>query len=273
MRSAVQQYLQAERNSVNLAKLVQFVTLKVSIGYLFKVPEQDLDNKKDVIISIANRINDLWILSKGSGSDGRSIPAWHEEQGIIQDLLTIIPDHDPRDPRRNPMNLILPAYETMWRAVFRATIDVVKEILRLYPPTRRIHRKYPDHEPFISADLEKMHRNRDLAGDDPQAFRPARWLEIQQRFLDDARARTLKEFEEHLGFMPFAGVCPAGNRTTYAFGWKMIALLAGSLIEGLDQLDGGWVLRAGKKGDELPPYGKALGSERVDYLSLVYKKT
>lgn len=94
MRSAVQQYLQAERDSVNLAKLVQFVTLKVSIGYLSKVPEQDLSKKKDAIISIANRINDLWILSKGSGGDERSIPAWDEEQDIIQNLLTVIPDHN-----------------------------------------------------------------------------------------------------------------------------------------------------------------------------------
>lgn len=331
MRSAVRQHLQSERDSINLAKLVQFVTLKVSIGYLFDIPEQHLTNNKNAIMSIANRINELWILSKSDGGDKRVVPAWHKEQVIIQNLLTVIPNHDPRNPRNNPMNLILPAYETMWRAVFRgllevyfrgnhnhdhahykellvtylqdpnnsdnwknkhddlnshhsyhhtvATIDIVKEILRLYPPTRRIYRKYPDREFFVSADLEKMQRNRDLAGDDPQAFRPVRWLEIRQKFLNNAgncktEARGgLKDFEEQLGFMPFARVCPAGNRTTHAFGWKMIALLAGSLIQGLDRLDGKWALRAGEKGDELPVSGKALGSGREDYLSLVYEKT
>lgn len=330
MKSAVQQHLQAEGDSVNLAKLVQFVTLKISISYLFDVPEQVLSNNKDAIMSIANRINELWIQSKGGDDDKRSVPTWHKEHAIIQNLLVVIPNHDPRNPRSNPMNLILPAYETMWRAVFRgllevcfrgnhnhdhvhykelliaylqepsnadnwrckhdnlnlnhnyhhtvATIDVVKEILRLYPPTRRIYRKYPDREPFVSADLEKMQRNRDLAGDDPQAFRPARWLEIRQRFLNEAgdcktEARGLKDFEEELGFMPFARVCPAGNRATHAFGWKMIALLLGSLIQGLDRLDGEWALRAGEKGDELPVCGKALSSGREDYLSLVYEKT
>ncbi|CAN8100538.1 unnamed protein product [Discula destructiva] len=331
MSFAVQQHLQTEGNSINLAKLVQFITLKVTIGYLFDIPEQILRNNKDAIVSIASRVNELWIQSKEGNGDNESIPAWHEEQALIQNLLAVIPDHDPRNPRETPMNLILPAYETMWRVVFRgllevrfrgshkhdsihhkrllttylqepnnannwrkeydklnikpnchhtvATIDVVKEILRLYPPTRRIYRKYPDHEHFVSADLEKMHRNRDLAGDDAQAFRPARWLQIRQRFLNDAggykkKSRGgLKDFEEELGFMPFARICPAGNRMTNAFGWKMIALLAGSLIQGLDRLDGKWVLQAGEKGDELPSFGKALSSGREDYLSLVYERS
>ncbi len=168
-----------------------------------------------------------------------------------------------------------------------SAIDVIKEILRVYPPTRRIYRRLPDRSEIVSADLEKMHRNGKLATatEDPDRFRPERWIQIKQAYEDEevketgARAVgtpleefTLRDFEEWCGFMPFAKTCPAGGKTTQAFGIKMIALLVASSIQGFEGLEGQWELQAEQEADELPELDTALKSGREDYLSLMYRK-
>ncbi|KAI1554581.1 hypothetical protein PtrEW4_012263, partial [Pyrenophora tritici-repentis] len=130
--------------------------------------------------------------------------------GYPDDTTTV----DPLDPSQNPMNLLLPAYETMWRVVLRCflevqhraaqnkniwttvlrdylsdlkvpnsiendifhkptktndgvirPVEIVKEALRLHPPTRRVHCCFNDQE--VKADIEACHRQEILCGDDP----------------------------------------------------------------------------------------------------------
>ena len=329
IRSAVRRELAKCQSRIRISDLVQFVTLNVSLMYLFAddVESQQLHKCDERVKFIAKRINSLWMESKGRPSEG--LPDWGDQidmHSAIDYILMI----DPEDEELNPMNLILPAYEGMWRAVLRgvleiskarighdpaqwkqtlgvfqseptianwktgdrdfelSTLDIVKEILRLYPPTRRVKRLYPDEDDFQEADLEKMHRHPRLAGRDPETFRPDRWVQIKKDFAamtdqshfnpvswygPSHKKLTLKEYEEEtLGFMPFARVCPAGKETTQEFGWKMIALLVASVIEGLEGLDGTWTLRAEDARDQLPPVGTALKSRRYDYLSLVFEK-
>ncbi len=356
MRDAFALGLSENPDSVNLATLVQFVTLKVSLLYLFDGNAINADNNRDITF-VAERINHLWLKSKTldlpTTTESNDTPAatdgapaatddgpattktatnhlnktsiWMQEKQMHASLRQLIPKLDPTDPRENPMNYILPAYETMWQVVYRgileiyfrerasgmkmgwkkllseflsqpseanwkkddgkmelSALNVIAEILRLYPPTRRIYRQYPQEEKRILLDLETLQRGRLLAGDDGANFRPNRWLEIKEKFLEKPvfmeregkESAGLKDFEERLGFMPFAKVCPAGKGDTQAFGWKMIALLIATLLEGFDKLEGNnWELWAGGKEVEFPQVDKALESGREDYLNLVFEKS
>lgn len=115
--------------------------------------------------------------------------------------------------------------------------DVVKEALRLYPPSRRVHRTF--HGNSLSADIEACQRSQLLGQDDPLTFRPERWQSIcpalrTMTMLEGKGVEDpLKAGEESLGFMPFAFVCPANTKETKRFGIKLITLLVAVLVEGL----------------------------------------
>jgi hypothetical protein len=147
------------------------------------------------------------------------MPSWGDQTELHQKLRNIT-GLDPADDEHNPMNFVLPAYETMWRAVHRGLLeiyfreapdamhwkyllleflhhptrlafhmeneslilsprDVIKEILRLYPPTRRIYRRFENDAEDTKADLEKCHRNKLLATTKPESFISERWIDIR----------------------------------------------------------------------------------------------
>lgn len=291
IQNIVREEIDGTHEIVNFAKIVQFITLKISLQYLFLETSSLEDG--NAIKYIAKTINILWIKSKNKDTANHNEGGWDEEQRLHHHIhsLTAL---DPKDPHENPMNLILPAYETMWRAVLRGilevyfrsapkshkwqdtlrdflhdpdkktfrqddsttticALDIVKEILRIYPPTRRVNRRFPDDPQDVtrSADIEKCHRNALLVlTGDAEVFRPERWLEIKTGFLavhaeQEAAEKVkrpnatykLQDYEEELGYMPFALSCPAGGKVTQGFGTKMIALLVSALCEEFDSLN------------------------------------
>lgn len=236
-----------------------------------------------------------------------------EDQGELHSALhalldgtgTKIEDPDLSVSENNPMNWILPAYETMWRVVLRCLIEVrvrgaspedqhnrtgaleshmadpsgaefydkdkvsakhiAKEGLRLYPPTRRIDRNFPDNDTVSKADIEPCHRNPLLAGEESLKFNPSRWLQIEANMPPDTTKSKAHELEQSLGYMPFGSghfQCPADKTD---FSWKMAALLVGTISHNLDAK---WTIVEG----ELPPVGEGLQSGREGCLDLVLKK-
>ncbi|KAF2704111.1 hypothetical protein K504DRAFT_335966, partial [Pleomassaria siparia CBS 279.74] len=331
--SSFEEYLKQAGETMHVAELVQFVTLKVSLCYLFDDAEHaTADGGFENVKYIGKKINELWISSK---KDEHQRPIWRDETRLHEALVAVTtvsapPDiHipgafqsvsaqekdiivDPLTPRLNPMNVLLPAYETMWRVVMRCVlevqyrnnersaewksvlktyldaledvhamdkgvfwntsengvsmIDIVKETLRLYPPSRRIYRVFDGIS--MSADIETCQRSALLRLDFPLVFQPERW----QAICPELRARVfagekgakglLKAGEEALGFMPFAFVCAADRRETRGFGMKLIALLAAVLSDGLGEE---WVLRDKR---ELPDIGVPLNTDREAYEEL-----
>ncbi|QDS70777.1 hypothetical protein FKW77_004066 [Venturia effusa] len=300
--------ISASGTTVNLADLVQSVTLEISLKFLFNVDENVLKGPeaKIQIPLIAKGINRLWQASKKD-----STVKW-EDQGELHGALHILlddacdtaDDPDFSESKNNPMNWILPAYETMWRVVLRCLIEVrfrgasqkdeqtwtealtshvadpsgaescdetklsakhiAKEALRLYPPTRRIDRKFPDNDTISKADIEACHRNPLLAGEEPLIFDPSRWIQIEAQTEGSSKSKA-HEHEQSLGYMPFGSgnfQCPA-DRTD--FGWRMIGVLVGTISH---SLAGEWTVVGG----ELPPPGEALNSGRESCLDLVLKK-
>jgi len=329
--------------AVDLAELTQYIVLKQSLCYLFKNAHAALESQDlfTDITFIGHRINELWIKSKIAETlPEDQQPAWEKETDLHKALRRVtkspVPggfdsdsnsDVDPEVPEANPMNFLLPAYETMWRVVLRCfleikhrganggpawtlsllqylddlkdatainptkafhkptdnptetdidqirPVEIVKEALRLYPPTRRVHRVFDGQAQ--SADIETCQRFELLGGNDPLVYRPERWqsicLEARQNFYEQqGNYKTIKDAlrsaEAKEGHMPFAHYCAADHSSTREFASKMIALLVAVLCHGLGDV---WEL---EDAEVLPPIGTPLESDRSAYEKLMLKR-
>lgn len=245
---------------INLTSLVQALSLQVVRLTMFDCGEDDA--KDTDLVMLAKSINRAWIASKQQNQLD-AVPKFEDNHELQSSLAAVFGTH--HSSRDNPLNLILPSFETLWRVVLRAFIEVrfttglnrpewrdaliafaksptnqqfesakniVNESLRLYTPTRRVHRAWSDgssspnsSEPNsyqILADLEACHLNTVIWGSDAKTFRPDRWV--------NPTAQQKK------AFMPFGRgkfECPAKP----VFGPRMIGVLVGALLVELDGPD------------------------------------
>lgn len=205
-----------------------------------------------------------------------------------------------KEGKENPLNLIIPAYETIWRVVFRIVVevyyrechapekcrdnrqqewlnalerayneenltgdflrsdgeatctvsDIVREGLRLYPPSRHIHREKKNER--LVADIEYMHRNQWPNG---KSFDPSRWKDTKQ--------------DENTPFHPFGyGAYSCAAKTA---GPTIIGVLVVSLVHGLRSRD----LKPDCRDDESQEAvsgTKPLTHERTSYREFYVKK-
>ncbi len=105
--------------AISLVPFVQSVTLAMSFYVLFRLEPLSLKEKN--VTNIAQLINELWIASKGFYFK----PFLTRRKERLQEALRKIDRTFDFTPKRNPLNLILPAYETMWRVVLRCFLEVV----------------------------------------------------------------------------------------------------------------------------------------------------
>ncbi|KAJ5617230.1 hypothetical protein N7537_002344 [Penicillium hordei] len=269
--------IRVDRNRINIASLAQILSLKVVLCLFFKQRPQDQACDEN-LLSLAQSINRVWISSKLKSAEN-DIPRFEDDVLLQTSLANIFGKHDL--PEDNPLNLILPSFETMWRIVLRAFLEVrfatgkevrewrdtmvafaenptklqfeagavspssneprisdtqcvqispsakqiVLESLRLYVPTRHVHRAYQwdqamgtSHE-IKSADIEGCHLRSDIWGSDAEIFNPNRWS-----ILTPAQGDAFMPF----GCPPFE--CPAKP----TFGPRMIGVLVGSLLAVLE---------------------------------------
>ncbi|CAG8890185.1 unnamed protein product [Penicillium egyptiacum] len=281
-----------DRNRINVASLAQILSLKVVLWLMFDKKTQDQTCDEN-LLTLAQSINRVWISSKLKATEN-DIPRFEDDLLLQTSLANIFGKHD--HPEKNALNVILPSFETMWRIVLRAFIEIrfatgkevpawretmiafaekptksqfdagpppslsrpessndpsmgditgvqsspsanyiVRESLRLYVPTRHVHRAYQwdqgmgtSHE-IISADIEGCHMRSDIWGTDAERFNPNRWS-----VLTPAQGDAFMPF----GCPPFE--CPAKP----TFGPRMMGVLVGSLLMAVESKEqsGTWTL-------------------------------
>ncbi|KAI0903843.1 cytochrome P450 [Ustulina deusta] len=243
---------------IPLASLVRVVSFSVVLHVLFEIEPSELN--LDEARRATEAINRLWIRSK----ECHSIPSLYDQRVLNNALEILLPNKFPCDDRTHPLNLIIPAYETLWRVVLltfvaiasrnldsRITeeledaiksvpqcfclgndsemraLAIAKEGLRLYPPTKRIYRAA---EIVVAANVEACHQNDEVWGANALYFDPTRfhnWHQNDTITISSPIDRPLRQEADDLktrSYFPFG----AGRHTCPAaagFGDKMITLL------------------------------------------------
>ncbi|KAK4504724.1 hypothetical protein PRZ48_002686 [Zasmidium cellare] len=297
-KSIVQKEFSTEEDSINLFGLIQLVTMKMTRKVMWNMDPNVGDND-DAIRRLAHEVNQQWLRSKGDFKPGDK-PDWRFDQqhDLQRALLDAHPDWK-KDGNENPLNLILPGYETMWRVVLRCFVEVTsrshteapqwkkvlnnflqnptrihlddnsygfsaatlaKETLRLYPPTRRIYRAFKDKD--TGYDFL-------VAADVEEMHQDEAIWGKSVRLFDPTRWLKVDEKDEDDIFMPFGAApfrCPAKyfKGPCMPFGVSMIALLVGALVEAVD---GKWVCEGG-----FPEVNTPLDTDREAYKDAVLRR-
>ena len=102
---------------VHLDDLVRSICLRITLQVFFNLVPLKLDEK--LMQNVTNGINDLWVQSKTQKPRNESTQS--SLRASMADIL--LPIHDI-DSKENPLNYILPAYETLWRVVLSCFIEV-----------------------------------------------------------------------------------------------------------------------------------------------------
>ncbi|EEQ27287.1 hypothetical protein McanCB56680_005958 [Microsporum canis] len=242
----------ATSRTVPVANVVQVTCLTVVLSTILQA-DIDKFQYKD-ILDLAEGINRIWVSSKNMKEELR--PVYQKEVALHNILRAIFPGIQVDDSTQNPLNLILPSFETLWRIVLRTFLEVISsrkpefkqaleaffrspgkeqfnhqispgisarniisEALRLYPPTRRVYR----HVRNPGTDKPILY-----AADIEACHRNAIvWGPDALNFYP-GRWESLNNSQK-ASFMPFGAepfLCPAKP----VFGPRMIALLVGALL-------------------------------------------
>ena len=240
------------RKQCCLDSLVRSMSLKITLHTLFKLDPMHMDDES--IEKITSSINDLWVESKISVE-----PSAPTKKKLRQALARFFPNTEFSGPG-NPLNFILPAYETLWRVVLSGFIEVafregalpdwrlelvrfiedptgdklkfascdksipvefiIKEALRLYPSTKSVYREFR---------METKRATDIVIADIEKCHRiPSLWG-INPDTFDPSRWKDLKA-EAKKAFMPFGYLkftCPA----KHVYGPMMIAVLVAVLAK------------------------------------------
>lgn len=273
-------------DDVYVMPLVQSLTLRLALQVFFdKVDATNLDGRS--IDIAASEINTLWVQSKNPACQ-----VVFQDQSVLHRALRILLPHEHLLPKdNNPLNLILPSYETIWRVALLAFLETCRpsvaksyELLHLqegemdmfsaflrnpgvkkseasaqkiFDFTKEALRLYPSTKRIYRDYLEDDEISKCVIDVEARHLDQDTWC----RHGDDAA--EMKAFRSHENvpsnmYMPFGQrplECPAKSD----FGERMIALIVATLHAGLR----GWELD-GKGTREILTSCKSLKSGRDD---------
>ncbi|RYC56870.1 hypothetical protein CHU98_g9337 [Xylaria longipes] len=253
----------APKTSSDQVEVLRLVSFSLVLRVLFDIEPSAVDLNEAT--NATDAINRLWIQSKNHDA----MPSPYDKRLLNNALGRLLPDEPMRGDCPSPLNLIMPAYETLWRVVLLTFVSIAsravdpstmeelqeavknvpqcfcqnndaemralaiaKEGLRLYPPTKRIHRAKSTtdgEDGVVVADVEACHRDCDVWGTDALQFRPTRFHNWSREDATKTSRRTTQlglhtNDWEKLSYFPFGvgrHICPAAA----GFGDKIIALL------------------------------------------------
>ncbi|ORY57888.1 uncharacterized protein BCR38DRAFT_354190 [Pseudomassariella vexata] len=267
-----------------LAEAIRVVSLDVVLELLYPTNRGRLSVVD--AITVTSSINTLWVESKVHENTPETEASKRTKAQLHKSLACLLAVRQLSGSDANPLNLIMPAYETLWRVILSTYIHVAllsggevreetldelveivplylgtsldlegpvvafgKEALRLYAPTKRIYRGKSEHE-VVAADVEALHHDLLIWGPDALEFNPGRFKDIK---------RLTKQQRD--AYMPF-GIgthrCPAAH----GFGERMISLLVVVLFRRLGSKDMGLQIDFGDS--EQQDRGMPLPTGRLD---------
>ncbi|KAI1489511.1 hypothetical protein F5X96DRAFT_670623 [Biscogniauxia mediterranea] len=282
-------YLRSDQGPrVPLAALVRVSSFVAVLNVLFDADPGGVDLRDAQ--AAAESINRLWLQSKKSSS---STPPEDDRARLHAALERLLPDRFPcGPPEHHPLNLIIPAFETLWRVVLLAfvaatgagvdaqttaqlaaaaadvhgcfgstaggerseiALSFAKEGLRLYPPTKRIKRGY-----IVDASdtVEVIEADVEKCHRDG-AIWGADVLQFRPgRFHPSALTRRMRR-----AYMPFSvgkHQCPAAS----GFGERIVAVLLLVLVRKFGVKAGAELVRLDEKARSEQDSGRLLPSCR-----------
>ena len=282
-------------SGVLLVNLVQILTLRVVLHVLFAMKDEAIHTPDDSLVELASKINKAWLQSK----DSSEMQPFEENVSLQKSITAIFPKADRLHGAENPLNLILPGFETMWRISLRVFLEVgfktglrnphwremlaafarqptkseferrshcgvsasmlIHEALRLYPPTRRIYR----------ADDSVDSTSKEMFAFDVEAshHETSAWGSTATEF--NPERWTGLTPRQRCAFRPF-GVKPFICPAQIEFGPRAIALIVGALFV---ELGDQW--RLAPDGDGILDLASPtrLNNERAGYNGLFLKNT
>lgn len=197
-KASIERELNTKKNELSLFAVVQTLTIEVIIKVLMPNTLGREDSiKPDALRELAHEISVQWVQPKVPHDPSKQQPwSFRRHEKLQSALRAAFPDWSG-GKTNNPCNLLLPGYETMWRAVLRCffeltvrnnalveewsaavdefldnpalsqlkrseqfptpAIHIAKEVLRVYPPTRRVYRRFKTEdgaEYEAAADIE-----------------------------------------------------------------------------------------------------------------------
>ncbi|CAF1065519.1 unnamed protein product [Rotaria sordida] len=243
--------LQLDNSKFCLSKLVEQVTLVSFLSAILNVnaTEELLTELPELIIYLwknhhdkkaQDRLQNLLLANKNEFSQS---DIWQQTQTILSNhsnVISKIAINDFDEKISNPLNIIIPGWETMWRVVFYSLLEllrqpkllselrsqlnnhsksyrnclllewILKETLRVYPPTKNIYRTNLETGQHVCISVVQIHRDENVWGFDALNFNPYRF-------------KKKLTAEQEKSYLPFSISCPARFSFAYAFAGVIVA--------------------------------------------------
>ncbi|KAF7191568.1 putative cytochrome P450 CYP13A10 [Pseudocercospora fuligena] len=268
-KNIVKTELNRSTSELNLFEVVQSVTMQMVKIVFFDVSEKAVSGSS--IRRLAQEINEQWLRSKDKTSLEQSTPpdwSFHKQQPLREALVAAFPEWNGAKDT-NPLNLILPGYETLLRVVLRCFVEVSSRNHPNSPdwqstltnflsnPTREVLEKttessipsssmiakealrlYPPTRRIYRHFKDKNGNEHEVAADVETMHRDTEiWGHDAKVFRPERWYDVDQKFED-VNWLPFGAKpfrCPAKRwqkEGILPFGVAMIALVTGALLEG-----------------------------------------
>ncbi|PYH38160.1 cytochrome P450 [Aspergillus neoniger CBS 115656] len=264
LQESARYWVNSSQGTIHLASITQTLTLRLVLVGIFKLEPRIPPSGDLFFADFARCINESWILAKGP-----DILSFEHNEELRDCVTAFFPSSDQFQRDENPLNVILPGYETTWRVALRMFLEIrraqneiwvdkmvsfalhptrvqfqdvedgisveamVSEALRLYPPTRRVRRTFRFDDDKNGAVDETFAADIEACHLDKIIWGTDA-LEYKP-----SRFATLTE-EQKEAYMPF-GIPPFLCPAKPVFGPRMVGMVVGILFLALQE-GGRWRL-------------------------------
>ncbi|KAJ5740153.1 hypothetical protein N7493_000025 [Penicillium malachiteum] len=119
----------------NITSLVQVVSLRAILATVLK--DEAKGSPSDLeILKLADQINKGWIQARKGTKDGTDILSFEHNEDLKTSLEAVFPHQ--AEYESNPLNILLPSFETMWRVVLRLLLELKFRTSRKNPEWAKV---------------------------------------------------------------------------------------------------------------------------------------